>query len=259
MESEEWVTGRVVVALKGIPMQMQLTVPAKPVKPQRMLPVFQKMSNSFVGMSVDAMDKIGEKISCKAGCSACCSHPVPVAEVEVYQIAELVESMPEPRRTEIKKRFSDAVEHFRSIGWFERVKKLGDLSVPENPDLVGQELIDAALEYFYQGVPCPFLEDNSCSIHESRPLICREYLVTSPAENCSHPTAATIKKVPTPVKLSRSLDRVGSTGNFSDVGVLPLIRALELAKEFPEQFPEKTGQAWAAEFFEHLTKSEIPS
>jgi Fe-S-cluster containining protein len=36
-------------------------------------------------------------------------------------------------------------------------------------------------------MPCPFLEDESCSIHPDRPLVCREYLVTSPAELCAGP------------------------------------------------------------------------
>ena len=259
MKSDEWVTGRVAIAIRGVPVQMELTVPANPVKPQRMLPVFQKMTNSFVAMSVEAMNALGEEISCKAGCGACCSHVVPIAEVEVYQIAELVENMPEPRQSKIKRRFSEAVEHFEAIGWFERVQKTGNLKAPENPEYVPTELMDAAMEYFDQGISCPFLEDNSCSIHENRPLSCREYLVTSPAKNCSKPTAENIRKVPMPVRPSRSLPRVGASGNFLGLGVLPLIRALELAEKFPEQFPEKTGQRWAADFFEHLTKSEIPA
>ena len=35
-------------------------------------------------------------------------------------------------------------------------------------------------EYFQLGIPCPFLEEESCSIYHDRPITCREYLVTSP-------------------------------------------------------------------------------
>lgn len=258
MENQEWITGKIAIAIKGVPIEMEMTVPAKPVKPHRMLPIFQKMTNSFIDISAQAMDEIGEKISCKAGCSACCSQAVPISEVEVYHIAELVENMPEPRRSEIKKRFADAVEHFESIGWFERVRKAGNLKMPANPQYIPTELLDAAMEYFDQRIPCPFLENNSCSIHENRPLSCREYLVTSPAENCSSPTAENIKKVPILVRPSKSLPRVGITGNFNGLGVLPLIRALDLAERVPEQFQEKTGDKWMADFFEHLTRTEIP-
>jgi len=258
MENQEWITGKIAIAIGGVPIEMEMTVPAKPVKPHRMLPVFQKMTNSFVDMSVQAMNEIGENISCKAGCGACCSQAVPIAEVEVYQIAELVENMPEPRRSVIRKRFADAVEHFESMGWFERVRKAANQKMPDDPRYVPTELLEAAMVYFNEGISCPFLENNSCSIHENRPLSCREYLVTSPAEFCSKPTAETVKKVPMLVRPSKSLPQVGITGNFSGIGVLPLIRALDLAEKVPEQFPEKTGDKWMADFFEHLVKSEIP-
>ena len=48
------------------------------------------------------------------------------------------------------------------------------------------------------GVPCPFLEDESCSIHPERPLVCREYLVTSPAALCAGPTQEGVTPVAVP-------------------------------------------------------------
>src|SRR5690349_6337406 len=106
MKSTEWVTGEVVLKVAGEPLKMQMTVPATPVKPHRMLPVFQKMTDSFVEMGALAAGTQGKTISCRAGCGACCRQPVPLMEMQIYHIAEVVEAMPEPRRTEIKKRFS---------------------------------------------------------------------------------------------------------------------------------------------------------
>ena len=77
----EWITGNIVLNIHGQPMEMQMTVPAKPVKPHRMLPVFQQMANAFVGISSDAVEMDGNAISCKAGCGACCRQPVPLAEI----------------------------------------------------------------------------------------------------------------------------------------------------------------------------------
>src|SRR5438477_2508063 len=145
METNEWVTGKVVLRIGGEPLEMELTVPAKPVKPHRMLPIFQQMTSSIVDMSVDAMQAAGEKISCKAGCGACCRQPVPLAEIEVYQIAELVEAMPEPRRTEIKKRFAEANDHFAKMGWYERIRELGSMPKPSDPNYVPTELLDEAM------------------------------------------------------------------------------------------------------------------
>jgi Fe-S-cluster containining protein len=258
MKSDEWVTGTVAFSARGIPIQMELKVPVAPVKPQRILPVIQDITEMFVDISTGGMTGAGINVSCKSGCDACCYHPVPISEAELYAIAELVENMPEPRRSEIKQRFSDAVEHFESIGWFEKIKEVGKSTATEDADSAAAHANALALEYIKEHVACPFLENRSCSVYENRPLVCREYMVTSPAENCYKPTAETIKKVSIFVHASKSLRRLGTTGNFKGMGGIPLIRALELAEKIPDRFEEKTGERWMAEFFENLTADEIP-
>ena len=229
---------------------MEMTVPARPVKAGRMLPVFQQMSSSFVDLSVAAAENAGRKISCKKGCGACCRQAVPLAEIEIYQIAELVENLPEPRRAQIRRKFEEGCRRFHENGWFERLDNFANLSVEEGGQLIK--------DYFYEGVACPFLEDESCSIHLERPLSCREYLVTSPAENCKRPSRETIEMVNVPIKPSRAVRNVGLSGNPMKINFIPLIRALEWADEYPEKQPEKPGQNWMADFFESLTESEIP-
>ena len=258
MDSEDWVSGSVSLKVQGFPFEMQMTVPAKPVKPQRMLPILQQMSNSFVDVSVQAAEAEGMKISCKAGCGACCRQPVPISEVEIYQLAELVESMPEPRRSVIKQRFADGVAHFKKVGWFDKVNRQPE----ENKDLPEDEAIrkglEVIMEYFKEGVPCPFLENEACSIHPNRPVACREYLVTSPSENCKAPSAETIRVLPLLIKPSRTVRDFAATRRLASAGLLTMIRALELAEAVPDEFPEKTGEEWMGEFFGRLTESEIP-
>jgi Fe-S-cluster containining protein len=258
MSEGEWVTGNVAVTIDGIPLKMQMTVPAKPVKPHRMLPIFQQMTNAMVDISVNALESDGKAISCKAGCGACCRQPVPISETEVYQIAELVDAMPEPRRTEVRQKFASAVDHFKSIGWFDRLNSHFAAGRAAADDNDFKQAIDVVLEYFYEGVPCPFLENESCSIHQSRPVACREYLVTSPAENCSKPTAQTVAVVDLLIKPSRTVRGLGATGALNSAGYLTLIRALELAEAVPESFVRKTGERWMADFFSNLSNSRIP-
>lgn len=257
--SPEWKTGTVKLSVSGIPMEFEMTVPAAPVKPNRMLPIFHQMANAFVDVGVQAVESTGDKISCKAGCGACCRQPVPIAEIEVYQIAELVESMPEPRRSIVKQRFADGVEHFRRIGWFDKMNSQYEGGKAKESETAVREAIDVVLEYFYEGVPCPFLENEACSIHESRPVACREYLVTTPAEFCSKPTAETVNVIDLLIKPSRSMRKLGATNKLDDAGLLTLIRALELAERTPETFAEKSGQDWMADYFGVLTNSDIPS
>ena len=55
-----------------------------------------------------------------------------------------------------------------------------------HPERIGkEERTPLALSYFRLGIPCPFLEEESCSIHPDRPLSCREYLVTSAPIHCA--------------------------------------------------------------------------
>ena len=237
----------------GEPQTIRMGLPTQPVKPHRVLPVFQQMTNYLVGLSVKEIERQGGEISCREHCGACCRQPVPVSELEIYQIAELVDSMPEPRRSEVKQRFSDACEHFREMGWFERIAECGRSGNTLPLDAVKKNLKDLVDEYFLEGVACPFLEDESCSIHTDRPLVCREYLVTSPPEYCSRQGRAEVRRVNLFISPSKTVQFVGSTNRLRDVGFVPLIRALELAKQLPESFEEKRPAQWVGEFIDRLS------
>jgi Fe-S-cluster containining protein len=251
LENEDLITGNIKITIGGRPVAIELTVPAKPVKSRRMLPVFQGISDLFAEIGEKEVTGAGEKISCQKGCAACCRQLIPLAEIEAHSIAELVEAMPEPRRTEIKERFERAWQHFAKTGWLDRL----------DASAVGthQERQSLAVEYYHENVACPFLEDESCLIHENRPLACREYLVTSPAEHCFALRGEKIKMVNLPAKPSETVRTITNSENLNRiVNFVPLVLALEWAKRFPDESPEKTGEQWMAKFFTSLTKSEIP-
>ena len=255
MSENEWVTGKVGLRISGVPLDLEMTVPARPVKPHRMLPIFHQMANSFADIGVQAVELEGKAISCKAGCGACCRQPVPIAEIEAYQIAELVESMPEPRRSEIKERFNAAYDFFDNLGWFDdfRTEYLRKKTPSEMTKAIG-----LAHDYFGQNVPCPFLENEMCSIHTQRPVSCREYLVTSSPKNCANLDGKNIEMVTLPVKPTKSLNKVARTDEGKRSGQLLLIQALRYAEEHPEAFPEKTGEQWMADFFGNLANEQQP-
>lgn len=252
MENEELVTGNISLSLDGRQIDLQMTVPAKPVKARRLLPIFRQITDQFLALSESETEAAGEKISCAKGCAACCRQLIPVAEIEAHQFAETVEDFPEPRRSEIKLRFEKAWRHFAEIDWFGRLAEFGGKSNKDRQEV--------ALDYFYENVSCPFLENETCLIHEERPLGCREYLVTSPAENCWHPTAETVKLMPLPVKPANAVRNISNSENLKGaVNFVPLVLALEWSRRNPDNLPEKTGPEWMADFFRSLTKKEIPS
>src|SRR5580704_8020412 len=69
---------------------------------EALLPVFQGLTNEVARRGAAKAVADGEKISCRAGCGACCRQAVPVAEAEARMLAALVAAMPEPRRSEIR-------------------------------------------------------------------------------------------------------------------------------------------------------------
>ena len=249
MSANEWVTGRVTLRIGGAPLDLEMTVPAQPVKPHRMLPIFHQMSDSFADIGVQAAADAGNAVSCRAKCTACCHQAVPVSEAELYYIAELVNEMPEPRRTEVRSRFESAYRHFQTSGWFEALRSGKGRSWAGAEELV--------LDYFREGVPCPFLEDSMCSIYANRPIACREYLAVSDPANCSNPTAEGVKLVDLPIKPSTTIKKiaVGEASRREGIFML-LIMSLEIAEKYPEQFPEKTGEQWMADFFGRLINEE---
>lgn len=254
--TQAWVTGNIVLLINGEPVEMQMTVPATPVKPQRMLPIFQQMSSAVVDLCVAAAVSDGKEISCKAGCGACCRQAVPISEVEAYHIAELVEAMPEPRQSVVRQRFALALDHFNEIRWFEELIDLKDMAWEGKPGFSPKKYDEVVTKYMKQGIACPFLEDESCSIHPDRPLVCREYLVTSPAENCSEPTAETIEKVPIFLRPSKAILKYAKSANSENISSLMMIEALDFVDKHPDRFDERSGPDWAAEFFGYLTTSD---
>src|SRR5439155_26393738 len=172
----------------------EIPVPTEPTAPRELLPVFRALADTIVEIAVRAVERRGQTVSCRAGCGACCRQLVPIAPLEARLLAELVESLPEPRRSAIEARFAAARERLAEAGLLDKIEH------PERyPDA---DLHALGLEYFALGIACPFLEDESCSIYEERPIACREYLVTSPAERCARPSAGAIDIVPLAGKAS---------------------------------------------------------
>src|SRR4051812_33603734 len=108
MQAGDQVTAELTLSVNGNPVRLSITVPARQVKPQVMLPVIQRLANSFTVLGVAAAEATGQKISCQKGCGACCRQPVPLSELEIYYIGLIVDYLPEPRRSEVIKRFADA-------------------------------------------------------------------------------------------------------------------------------------------------------
>jgi Fe-S-cluster containining protein len=109
------------------------------------------------------------------------------------------------------------------------------------------------MTYFRLGISCPFLEKESCSIYSDRPILCREFLVTSPAENCSQPTPETVHRVRLPLQLMTTVARfMPELDPPRFVLPVPLILALDWADDNPDASPLRTGIEWLSEIVNRL-------
>ena len=108
---------------------------------------------------------------------------------------------------------------------------------------------ELSLAYFALRVPCPFLEDESCSIHAERPLVCREYLVTSPAELCAGPTQEGVTPVAVP-KVSPAARRLQD----DEDDWFPLALLLDWARTRPLSTRRRAGPEWIQRFVERMSR-----
>lgn len=258
MQTEEMLSGDLKLDIGGEHFELNLTIPASPVKPQRMLPVLQKLTNEVVARGIERSIERGKNISCKAACGACCRQPLLISEAEVFNLASLVESMPIERRQIIKDRFRERREHFEKIDFFNRFDAMSERAKAGPSNDLAREFVALLSEYIEQGVACPFLEDESCSIYDDRPLVCREYLVTSPAENCARPTPDNTEKLPISGSPSKAFSSLTRTSNSDKPSSLLLVRLLEFAETHTQKFEERIGPAWADDFFRLLTNRKDP-
>jgi Fe-S-cluster containining protein len=133
----------------------------------------------------EAIDN-NKTISCRKGCSACCSQYLPASlqecEAIVYYLykheaklssfisnyAKWKEQIDKNKELleNIYKAFSEMWESGFSVESRKKVAELGS-------------------EYTKLNIPCPFLKNNSCIIYDARPFVCSSQVAVTPAEWCN--------------------------------------------------------------------------
>jgi Fe-S-cluster containining protein len=199
-----------------------------------LLPALRSLTNGVVQAAVQRETGAGRSISCQAGCGACCRQLVPLTLTEARQMPALIAGLEPAHRARVLARFEDAREHFVASGLWDQFDGLDTRTADERMQL--------SMQYFHEGIACPFLEQDSCSIHPDRPLICRQYLVTSPATNCRDPKPETIVRVALAADVKKAVLRIEAS-DPAQPGFVPLIRAPYLEASDDES-PMRTVPEW---------------
>ncbi len=204
-----------------------ITVPQAPVPAAAVVPALQELVNAVV-----AAAEAGKTVSCRKGFGACCRQLVPISRTEGERLLALVEAMPAERRERLKTRFAAAEAAIAAAGLADRA---------------GRSDRELSLAYFALRLPCPFLEDESCSIHADRPLVCREYLVTSPAELCAGPAQEGV----TPVAVPKVSMAARGLQNESE-DWFPLALLMKWRKTRPRNGTRRPGPEWIQRFLKRI-------
>lgn len=252
--ADEMTSLNVSISIWGDRVAMTMPVPTAPSRPRRLLPVLQAIAEEIVDRGVAYAHSENETITCKAGCGACCRQLVPISRGEAHEIRALVDAMPEPRRTRVRERFADAKRRLVEGG----MRDLVEGTMPEQVrKRNGEPYKERAMAYFKLGIACPFLEEESCSIHVERPIICREYLVASPVEHCVTPSDQQ-KPVPLAGRVSEALLEIEAKDG-DGVGFVPLSIALEWTETHPDVGRTKPGPVLLREVIDALVPKKKKS
>jgi Fe-S-cluster containining protein len=250
--------GTVQFALKvqNANIEVRAQLPEGPVSPTVLLPILQGLSNSLCELTVQTANRLGEQLSCREGCGACCRQAVPISPVEARAIAEWLHGQPEERQTVLRERFRKAAARLEESGIAQEIRARQDLADRGAMHELG-------LRYFALGIACPFLEEERCTIHAMRPLRCREYLVVSPAERCAHPATREIVGIKPPVLLSQILARWDTDGDPQPHELILLTLLEEWAAQHPaeQDGPHRTSPELLQEFLRVFAKdaADAPS
>ncbi|RUL87196.1 hypothetical protein [Tautonia sociabilis] len=125
------VSARVGIKVGGAEVAFTLSVPSGTVGPEVLLPIARGLEEIAERVAEEAVERSGKAISCAKGCGACCRQLVPISPLEAHQLRELVASLPKPRRSEVRDRFTEAIRRLGEAGLLEAMRDPGAVPVAD--------------------------------------------------------------------------------------------------------------------------------
>jgi Fe-S-cluster containining protein len=201
-------------------------VPSGFVAVTAIVPLMRRLGEEAQALEEARSPDTDKTLSCHKGCAACCRMMVPLSAPEAFTLRKFVHSLPTERQQRIAERLAKTKSLLLSHGLWHRLLEMGETTQPPNEDAL--EPIN--LDYYALRTPCPFLEDEVCSIYEERPAACRELLVTSPAEWCQDLVKNPVEQIPVPIRIGPALGLLWGELTKTPAKLIPLPIALDWAQ-----------------------------
>jgi len=221
-------TANVHLQILGEQRMFTVQVPLGRRRPIELLPAAGEFTHQATAIAVRKVQEQGKEISCKAGCGACCRQLVAISVVEAQALADVISALPQDRQRVLRERFASAIARLEQAGLLDPQTRPSDRPLIASATGESKTLRDeVSKRYFRLQIACPSLEDESCSIHPDRPLVCREYHVTSPAERCAELYRLPVEKVEPPLHMSEILAHTVAHFAGTKARTIPLVLGLE--------------------------------
>jgi Fe-S-cluster containining protein len=162
----------------GQPAYFNIGVAQKQIRLSDIVPLARKLSKKLALIVLDKLRKNGEVIPCRKGCSACCNYLTPLSVPEAFRLREEIMALPASQQRKVVKSCLDTAKIILN-------KKPEEFEITESSEANSQTQINQLSKWYASfKLECPFLSDNLCTFYESRPIACREHIVTGSSRFC---------------------------------------------------------------------------
>lgn len=219
-------------------LRAEISVPTGFIPISDVVPLMRSLGEQALRLEEANGQRAGHTVSCRKGCAACCRTLVPVSPPEAFRLKKQVEQLPGPERDRLLERLSTTKHALNEAGLLGQLVQLAETRT----QLTDEDVEPMNQAYYARRLPCPFLEDEACSIYDFRPAACRELLVTSPAELCLDMARNPIRPVSVPFRVATILSLTWAKLTGGPARLIPLPVALDWAdRHADENRPRETG------------------
>lgn len=194
-----------------------LTLPTATVELADVVPLARRLCEQVSSSARTQASREGTPVCCSKRCAACCYALVPVPPVEASRLRRELACLPPGLQQRLRSKLIQSAQALVSH------------RAPQ-----GADAQSVAQWYSRLQLPCPLLQDNQCSLYQTRPLACREQLAVGPAIAAGSPACPGQRPAQLPVSVLESLAELESCLTGQPLRSLPLPLAL-LQDEAPAQ------------------------
>ena len=204
----------------------EIAVPMHLIPVSDIVPVLRSLGEQALALEDEKSQRAGQTPSCRKGCAACCRMLVPVSPPEAFALKAAVERLPTAQRDRILHRVEALRETLNEVGLLGRLVQFSETRT----QLSDEDMEPINRDYYARRLPCPFLDDDVCSLYDARPAACRELRVTSPAEWCQEMDKNPVRTLPVPFRIGTVFSLMWATITGTAARLIPLPVALDWAE-----------------------------